>query len=144
MLVAPPMATMCSAPGPMASPCRQASTSSAAWSLPPSTSTTFRAWRITARSTLTPATSSTSVAWLVAVMRRGRGRRNRGGVWRRAGPDQQNRARGVVHHEPGGLAQALGPEPGPVTVPGHDEKTGALRRGHHLLFGPALALGPLA
>ncbi len=49
-------------------------------------------------------------------------RRNSGDVGRRLEPDQQNGAGSMINDKPGGLAQALRTEPGPVAVPRHDQK----------------------
>ena len=71
-------------------------------------------------------------------------RRDRADAGCGARPDDQDRAGGVVDDEPGGLAQALGPQPGPVAVARHDEQGGVRRGGHHFPFGETAALNPLA
>jgi hypothetical protein len=79
------------------------------------------------------------VTWR-AGRRRGNGGDARGGF----GPDQQDRAGGVIDDEPRGLAEALGSEPGPVAVPGQDEQVFAGRRGHRFPFEVPVALEPVA
>ena len=50
----------------------------------------------------------------------------------------------MVDDEPGGFAEALGAEPGPVAVSGQDEQVRAGCRGHHFLFGVTVASDPVA
>ena len=60
-------------------------------------------------------------------MVRRRGRRGRDGrdARRGLGPDQQDRAGGVIDDEPAGRAQAPGPEAGALAVARHHEQVGA-------------------
>src|SRR5713101_8364691 len=74
-----------------------------------------------------------TVSWRAG--RRGDGGDVRGGF----GPDEKDRARGVVDDEPGGLAEALRAQPGPVAVSGDDEQVRAGGCGHHLPFGVTTA-----
>ena len=62
-------------------------------------------------------------------------RRNGADVRCRFRPDKQHRARRVIDDEPGGLAQALGSEPGPVAVSRHHQQIRSGRCGHHGPFG---------
>jgi len=71
-------------------------------------------------------------------------RGNGGDVGSGLGPDQQNRTRGVIDDEPGGLAQAPGAEPAPVAVPGRDEQIRLSRGCYHGPFGATLNVEPLA
>jgi hypothetical protein len=48
----------------------------------------------------------------------------------------------MVDHEPGGRAEAPGPEPGPVAIPGQDEQIRAVGGGHHLALDAPPALDP--
>lgn len=84
-----------------------------------------------------------------SVPRRVRGMRGRWravrvrGWWRQRlqarggrGPDQQDRARGVVHDEARGGPQAVRTQPCAVAVTGEDQQVGLLGRPHHLALGP--------
>src|ERR1700689_2057154 len=65
-------------------------------------------------------------------------RGNSGDVGCGLGPDQLNRAGGVIYDEAGGVAQALRAEPGPVAVSCHDEKVCVRGRTYDGPFGPTL------
>jgi hypothetical protein len=49
----------------------------------------------------------------------------------------------VVDDEAGRLSQALGAQPGAVTVARHDQQGGVLRGGYDFSFGEAAALDPV-
>ena len=66
------------------------------------------------------------------------GRREGVGSWRGLCPDEEDRARGMVHDEPGCVAEALGPEAGPIAVADHDEQVGPLGRFHDLTLDPPM------
>ena len=50
----------------------------------------------------------------------------------------------MIHDEPGGLAQALRAEPGPVAVPRHDQQVRVGGGCHHGPFGMTLNFQPFA
>ena len=65
---------------------------------------------------------------------------NRPDAGRGSRPDQQDRAGGMVHDEPGGPAQALRAQARLVAVPRHDEQVRLGRGRHHHPFGPPFEL----
>ncbi len=71
-------------------------------------------------------------------------RRHGADVRSRVRPDEQHRAGGMIHDEPGGPAQALGAEPGPVAVTRHDEQVRVGGGCHHGPFGMILNFQPFA
>src|ERR1039458_4148677 len=74
---------------------------------------------------------------LIRPARRARWRGGDGGNARRGlGPDQQDRAGGVVDNEAAGGAQAPGSQAGTVAIAGQDEKVGAFGGGDDLPLDP--------
>ena len=74
--------------------------------------------------------------------RPGRGGRDGGDAGRGLGPDQQDRAGGVVDDEAGGGTQAPGPQVGAVAVAGEDEEICSLGGGNDFPLGPPGSFQP--